>query len=211
MKKLFLLMIAGSILLFFSSAWAGIAGTAHDFSGDGWNASGEICIVCHTPHNASTTEQPLWNHEVTGATFTVYTSNTLDAAPGQPAGTSKLCLSCHDGTVALDSYGGGPGTSSSGMITGSELIGTTLANDHPISFVYNDALATSDGGLHPPTTTLSGMAGGGFIEGDFLFGATALATLECSSCHDVHDAAILPDLLRKTNTASALCLTCHAK
>ena len=32
-----------------------------------------------------------------------YSSSSLQAKPGQPTGTSKLCLSCHDGTIALGS------------------------------------------------------------------------------------------------------------
>src|ERR1041385_334859 len=60
----------------------------------------EVCIFCHTPHRA-TGEQPLWNHAGSAATYTPYSSSTLKAAVGQPTGASKLCLSCHDGTVAL--------------------------------------------------------------------------------------------------------------
>src|SRR3954451_17667369 len=60
----------------------------------------EICIFCHTPHRG-TGETPLWNHALSSATYTPYTSSTIKAAVGQPTGASKLCLSCHDGTVAL--------------------------------------------------------------------------------------------------------------
>ena len=35
--------------------------------------------------------------------------------------------------------------------------------------------------------------------------------MECSSCHDVHDELGNTALLRKSNTQSALCLTCHDK
>ncbi|MCF6248770.1 MAG: cytochrome C, partial [Desulfobacula sp.] len=101
-----MLLIIGSAVMLCTSAWAGITGSAHDFSGaTTWNSSGEICITCHTPHNADINEQPLWNHTVTAASYTLYTSGTLDSVAGQPAGTSKRCLSGHDGTGALDSYG----------------------------------------------------------------------------------------------------------
>ena len=45
-----------------------IVGSAHDFSDDSWNTTGQICLVCHTPHNADVTvnNAPLWNHETTG-------------------------------------------------------------------------------------------------------------------------------------------------
>ncbi len=80
-----------------------------------------------------------------------------------------------------------------------------MSNDHPISFTYDAALATSDGELFDPSTISSGL--GGTIAADMLFGNK----LECASCHDVHNAAGNPDLLVKANTASALCLTCHDK
>ncbi len=183
---------------------AQITGTDHDFSGDTWNPSGQICIVCHTPHNGDTlvVGAPLWNHEVTLASHTPYSSSTLDATVGAPSGTSKLCLSCHDGTVALDNFGGT--TTGTNFIGGLADFGTDLSNDHPISFVYDAALATADGGLQDPTTQSSGL--GGTITGDLLFAGS----LECGSCHDVHDNTVAP-FLRKSNAASALCLTCHAK
>ncbi len=182
-----------------------IVGSAHDFSGETWNPSGEICIVCHTPHKAdnSVTDAPLWNHEVTTATFTPYSSSTLDATVGQPDGVSKLCLSCHDGTVAIDNFGGK--TNGTEFVQGDDLIGTDLSNDHPVSFTYDAALATADGGLYDPTTTNSGL--GGTIDEDMLISHK----LECASCHDVHNGSGVGNLLVKANGNSALCLTCHAK
>ena len=191
------------IVLACSVALADIAGTDHDFSTEGWS-NGEICITCHTPHNADTSvvDSPLWNHEVTTAVFSLYSSSTLDATDiGQPDGASKLCLSCHDGTVAIDSYGGATGTN---FITGSTLVGTDLGDDHPISFTYNDALATSDGELFTPSTDPSGL--GSTIDNDLLFSGK----MQCASCHDVHGTGF-DSLLVKSNAASALCMTCHDK
>jgi len=208
MKLLFtLLFIAAFATVGFGQ---NIVGSAHDFSADAWNSSGEICIACHTPHNASTTvNTALWNHDETVATFTLYSSSTLDATDvGQPTGVSKLCLSCHDGTVALDSYGGATGTTFMGTVNSDATFGIDLSNDHPIGFTYDVALAAADDGLFNPTTTASGL--GAEIDDDMLFGATN-DQMECSSCHDVHDAENNVSLLRKVNSASALCLTCHNK
>ena len=81
-----------------------------------------------------------------------------DAVVGQPSGASKLCLSCHDGVTALDSFAGATGTTLIGTIgTGAGDLTTDLSSSHPISFTYDDALATTDGSLHPPTTTSSGL------------------------------------------------------
>lgn len=183
-----------------------ISGSKHDFSANGWGST-EICIFCHAPHNGTASyDAPLWNHGVTTATYTLYSSSTLDAGPmAQPSGNSKLCLSCHDGTVAVDSYGGATGTN---FIPVAGLLGTDLSNDHPVGFSYNTSLSTSDGELHNPATVNSGL--GSTIALDLLFGA-GNDQLECASCHDVHNFANNGKFLRKANTASALCLTCHNK
>lgn len=199
MKKL--LIVFAALTLTAGAFGQTIVGTAHDFSAFGWS-SGQICLPCHTPHNANVTDGPLWNHEVTTATFTLYTSSTMDATVAQPAGVSKLCLSCHDGTVAIDSFGGETGATT---ITGDALIGTDLANDHPISFTYDAALATADGELYDPGTQSSGL--GSTIANDMLFAGN----MECASCHDVHNSTDIDPLLVKTNAGSALCLTCHDK
>jgi len=202
MKKA--LVLATAMLFVASTAMAQITGSAHDFSADGWSG-GEICVVCHTPHNADLTvaEAPLWDHEVTTASFTVYSSSTLDAGPlAQPDGSSKLCLSCHDGTVAIDSYGGATGTN---FATGDALVGISLADDHPVSFTYDATLATADGGLYDPSSANSGL--GGTIAADLL----AAGKMQCSSCHGVHNEYGVAKLLVKSNAGSALCMTCHDK
>jgi predicted CXXCH cytochrome family protein len=193
-------------LVFVPIAGADIAGSAHDFSAESWNTGGEICAPCHTPHNANTseTDAPLWDHAVTTATFTLYDSDTLDATVGQPSGISKLCLSCHDGTVALDSFGGSTGSTS---LTGDASFGTDLSNHHPVSLTYDATLVAADGELNAVTTTTSL---GGTIAEDLLFGSGS-DQLECASCHDVHDRDENGMLLVIDNANSALCLTCHDK
>ena len=183
----------------------GIAGSAHDFSTQTWNSSGEICIVCHTPHNGTVIpDAPLWNHELTTATFTLYSSPSLDATDlGQPAASSKLCLSCHDGTVALENFGGT--TTGTNFIDATHNLTTDLSDDHPISFTYDATLASTDGGLFDPTTASSGL--GGTIQQDMLLANQ----VQCASCHDVHNSAGNSFLLVKDNAGSALCLTCHNK
>lgn len=199
------LILTAVALLISGTGFAQITGSKHDFSSQGWGTT-EICEPCHTPHNADTSVSlsPLWNHEVTAvASYTVYSSSTLNATVGQPSGRSKLCLSCHDGTVNLDAFGGATGST---KITGNALVGIDISDDHPISFPYTTALASADGGLVNPS--LAGSSGlGSTIAADMLFSDS----LECASCHDVHNAAGNSFLLLKANTASALCLTCHDK
>ena len=216
--------VTGIILgLTSGAAWAGvIAGTAHDFSIQGYSG-GQICIACHTPHggNTTVTDAPLWNHAVTTASYTLYSSSTLNAGPlAQPSGVSKLCLSCHDGTVAVDSFGGAAGTN---FVTGIGAVGSaaqgSLANDHPIGFTYDAALATLDGSLHNTTNSVTIGTGGtrtrtGTIASLLLFNGR----LECASCHDVHNTFTASNgvgggapLLRVSKAGSAICLTCHNK
>ncbi len=206
MKIRILILAALTSLASISASYAEISGSAHDFSRESW-AKGEICLPCHTPHFASgsNNDAPLWNHEITTATYTLYNSSSLDAAIGQPRGVSKLCLSCHDGTVALDSFGGRSG---SVFIDSDANLGTDLNDHHPISFIYDDVLAAQDGELFTPSSIPAGIPGkNGTIQSDMLINNS----LECSSCHDVHNTNDFDDLLVKDNDGSALCLTCHKK
>lgn len=204
-KALFIvLMLAVAVGLF-----ALITDSAHDFSdgvgifSDDWNDTGEICKPCHAPHGGTGTD-PLWNHTETTETFTLYAGYDMQATPGQPTGASLLCLSCHDGSLALDSFGGVGGTQTTRTltITESAYVGTDLSNDHPISITYD----VTDTELHPVATAT---AIGGTIATDLLEGGT---TVQCSSCHDVHQTVgVVANLLKIDNAGSELCLTCHNK
>jgi predicted CXXCH cytochrome family protein len=189
-----------------------IMGSPHDFRRYPWKRSGEICLPCHAPHTTKTLPAPLWNPELSTQTFIMYAkthSSSMDAqVSSQPDGISKICLSCHDGTIAIDTYGGNPGATAYHF--GRELIDTNPCNDHPISFIYNTALAKKDGDLYDPSAKLSGITGSTkSINADMLF----LNRMECSSCHDVHNTKAVPEtkLLVKDTAGSALCLTCHNK
>ncbi|MBF0181841.1 MAG: hypothetical protein HQM03_17630 [Magnetococcales bacterium] len=175
----------------------------------------QICVFCHTPHagtQAAGVPTPLWNRTLSTATYTkTYESASIDADVNElrsgPGGTSKLCLSCHDGTVAIGAVnvlGGkvpptigmsGTGTggvmpAGSGATTGfTRNLGVDLSNDHPISFTFNAALATADGELRSPPYT----SGTTLIMGNAAPGVNPrpLAPLDnnqvqCASCHDPH-------------------------
>jgi predicted CXXCH cytochrome family protein len=197
------------VWLLAGSASAHLAGSQHDFSGtSSWVDNQDMCIMCHTPHDAQDDQiVPLWNHTTTTSTFIVYSSGTLDADDVvQPTGSSRACLSCHDGSIAIDAYGGRPGNPSDKMGSHeTENLGTDLSNDHPVSFTYNTALATDDGQLHDPSSATTSL--GGTIQDDLLSNGNRL---ECTSCHSPHDDTVRNFLLMP-NRGSALCLTCHDK
>ncbi|MEJ2638364.1 MAG: cytochrome c3 family protein [Desulfosarcinaceae bacterium] len=189
-----------------------IVGSPHDFRGYHWNRSGEICTPCHAPHTTKPLPAPLWNLEASMHTYTVYSETdrppAADKENRRPNGMSKTCLSCHDGIVAPDRYGG---MADAGMdLTGRDPVGTHPTSNHPVSFIYDTALATTDKDLYDPSTRLSGLIGSAAtIDKDMLFAKQ----MECSSCHDVHNTKAVPGtkLLVKDNAGSVLCLTCHNK
>ncbi len=211
----FALIIAAVLLGITRTTMGGfISGSAHDFSALGWSG-GKICIACHAPHHTdvSTTDAPLWNHEVTAAAYTLYSSATLDASIGQPSGLSKLCLSCHDGTVAVDNFGGV--TTGTSFVSTAGNLGSALNDDHPVGFTYDATLVTTDGALHEPTTTNITIGSGGQTKSGTIANLMLYSgKMECSSCHDVHNtftADAGTSLVKVTQAGSALCLTCHNK
>ncbi len=187
---------------------AAIATTKHNLSVSGPGtvkaaSEPEICVFCHAPHNASPAGQ-LWNRRV-GASYTPYTSSTRKSLPGQPNGASLLCLSCHDGTIALGevrSRAGAIGMAGGAttMPAGSALIGTDLSDDHPVSFVFDAVLRSARGELVDPATLVKPSK----VRLD------ATNQLQCTSCHDPHDDTNTKFLVI-ANTASALCNACHIK
>jgi predicted CXXCH cytochrome family protein len=190
------LCVSGLVL---SVSLADIAGTDHDFSGFGWSQN-EICKPCHTPHNAQVNPvAPLWNHEQTTATYILYDSATLHNQPDQPGEASKICLSCHDGTVALDSFGGAAG--SSFLQSGDNgFIGTDLSDDHPIGIEWTHQ--------YPNLTCTNCHAFGdpNFVRPTPFYERK----VECLSCHEPHNAKNLDGMLRVTVNGSQLCFICHS-
>ena len=73
---------------------------------------GEVCVYCHTPHGSSTvTDAPLWNRTVNTGSYQLYDDpTTLNLPIDQPGLNSITCLSCHDGTMAIDSVINMPGS-----------------------------------------------------------------------------------------------------
>lgn len=183
-----------------------IRGSQHDFSSKSWSG-GEICKVCHTPHNADIgiVEAPLWNHQTTTATYQLYESSTLLSHTEQPRGPSKICLSCHDGTVAVDSFGGNTGST---QISGNAMIGTDLRDDHPVSIHWKHKPGPW-GPNTPSCLSCHNLGGSIAVVAPLPFPG---GYVECSTCHDVHGTeANYPHLLRMWNDRSSLCLYCHWK
>jgi len=173
---------------------SGVLGLAHsDLFG---------CDGCHEPHNASELPGvPLWNGNETTVTFTMYSSASFQGTiDGQPSADSKLCLSCHDGA----------NPDFSPFLPPEQTFGASdLVHSHPISFVYDSALATMDGALKDPVdaSTLGGTIAEDLLDPD--------SKVQCSSCHDVHTSGVGDNLLRGYDygpqQGPELCRMCHLK
>jgi predicted CXXCH cytochrome family protein len=235
MKAAWLLVAAALSLPLAAQRVADVRNTPHNLSTSGTGAvhagpggTDEICVFCHTPHQARLTDDadqplraPLWNRRVpAGSTYTAYTSSTLDAQSisdgfnNQPGGSSKLCLSCHDGTLAIGNVavlGGATnvgipmqGTAAGGGMPAGDgtargftrNLGTDLRNDHPISVTFNAALVTRDGELRPVDGNQRWPADGSVVGlrapgvKPLLplqpTGTGGLGQVQCTSCHDPH-------------------------
>jgi len=250
MKKSIIAVAAGAVVLGLSfQASAGVANTKHNMSSTA-NAGGgmtgvnglnriystdnpEICIYCHTPHNAIKNDTiPLWNHTLSTVTaYGIYTSPTLDAVitdlgssnNAADATTSNLCLSCHDGTIAINAVNNPSNSNLTINMTGGVSVGNlpdgtdgralgdwstnlfnktddnTLKNDHPVNFNYAD-VATADSSIWEQSVAEAG--GVKFFAGK----------MQCPSCHDPHnDNADEQPFLRASIDGSTLCLVCHNK
>lgn len=137
-------------------------GTTNAISGankyTGAGSTGEVCVFCHTPHGANTDAVlPLWNRALGTATYTTYASlgtTTLEGKTAPVGSVSLACLSCHDGTQAINVMNNSPGSGTAALTgtweagTGSlgadgkfkataiANIGGELKNDHPIGIQY---------------------------------------------------------------------------
>lgn len=236
--------IAATATVAFAGATArtGINGSKHDINavpGYDDDTLKRTCVFCHTPHNVTVQDlAPLWNRAPSAANLPSYTwispANSTVLFDADPLiGPSRLCMSCHDGVVAVDSHGGArPMLQADGTVMGGAAKISDLTITHPIGFKYADAFTARGATELVPATS-------GFIEagiptdgtfdtndrsaltlsaktiGDTLYGGF----MTCASCHDVHNTVnAVPDtagaynyFLNAKQEQSAICLSCHVK
>lgn len=166
-----------------------------------------VCIFCHSSHNTSK-EGPLWNHQTsTQKTFTTYKRSTMSSQPEQPNGATKLCLSCHDGTIAVGAIRGlsrpipmqnvGAGGEIPANRKGN--FGLDLSGTHPVSVKYVQSTALTVDHLRWPPT-----------DPERKVGPDADGYVQCTSCHDPHDNSRSERYpFWKKATFDEVCLTCH--
>jgi len=164
----------------------------------------DVCIFCHTPHNAASGPM-MWNQKLSQRDFPSYSSSTMQSTitPIGPEDSSKLCLSCHDGTIALGD------TENDGLIqfvqgtsyalppsSPANLAGTGrgFTDDHPFGFVPKRRAEVRTPAPSDPVHL------------------DASGKVQCTSCHDAHQESIdttQGKFLVKVNENSAICESCH--
>jgi hypothetical protein len=173
-----------------------------------------VCRFCHVPHNAQS-PIALWGRPLSRAEYvTPYLRTGPDAgrtAP-QPDGSSRLCLSCHDGTVAL---AGNARNDNLRMTGGAYLqpgqrgfIGTDLSGSHPISFVVPDgAVVDPDHASDMSIRPLGGLLNNPVVRLD------PDGKMQCTTCHDPHDDRYYQEnqvpRFWVASTVQEVCTACH--
>ena len=233
MRKVLALVVAAGLMATATSAMAGIAGSKHDITmtlGSPLTNTTQICVYCHAPHGALAMN-PLWNrNNPGGAGFTLYSGVNMASVSNSSGftadSTSLFCMSCHDGNTNMNSVHNPGAIISNGTagdaalpLVGSKItsagpkLGTDLRGTHPVNFIVTNTDSQNDLFVNPGGTTMGG--GAGTLATTFplfkLKGDRATSrSLECGSCHAVHDTTVSP-FLRYTMSGSKLCLGCHNK
>ncbi len=166
-----------------------------------------VCVFCHSSHDASS-DGPLWNHRsTTPGKFRTYERSTMAGRPEQPNGATKLCLSCHDGTVAVGAVRGHTGDIAMLNVgPGGEIpsgrpghIGTDLTGTHPVSIRFTQSLALADPHLRWPPASVEGNPA-----------TDADGYVQCTSCHDAHGSRSDRYPFWRKETFGQVCKECHA-
>jgi hypothetical protein len=192
-----------------------IAGGPHDLRTELSGGSYALCNYCHIAHKFSNVTAPatagplLWNHTLSGKTsYGVYTSSTFsgyntditDLGSVATPTVSNLCLSCHDGTIAIDSWYSAVRTTQNSVFMPADRTVTDLTQQHPVNFTYNAALANAAGLLVPASTT--SVDGAGEIP---LFEGK----MQCATCHDPHNGKGIMTQAFPSQPSGTFCTYCH--
>jgi predicted CXXCH cytochrome family protein len=210
-----------------------VSNTKHNLSTSGPGAikstgagTSEICVFCHTPHSAKA-DAPLWNKSISNASYNVYTSDVLSQlgggtypgaetpATGAPHVKTRICLSCHDGTIALGSLVNMPsgvstipmqGTGADYKMpqTAAGYIGLDLRDDHPVAIIHD---STKDNDLKSTVTGSVYLYDNAVVKTQT---GTGTGYVECTSCHNAHDNQY-GNFLVDSNSQSGICRSCHQK
>ncbi len=172
-----------------------------------YQPAGDIgCAFCHPPHSGVGGASGLWNQKFSNVVYSPYASTTYHETGNTrpPLGvTSSLCLSCHDGTVAVGTNQAYGKARMTGSWAPGDSFGKDLTTSHPFSLVLpmKDAVnlqasLISSGKTADPLGKIK------LINGN----------IECTTCHDPHVQAtdtIAQEFLVRDSSSGQMCLACH--
>ena len=227
MKKTLIFVLAAIMVVAFAGvAFAKVSGSKHDLSSANYAGTGsnQVCVFCHHPHRGyvvpggNVSNALLWNvDDFSQSSYSTYTNNSMNAVDNGTALTSTnspqsfLCMACHDGVISANSLvlppGDGIDIPANKTLSGGAVLGTTLADDHPVNFTY-----TTDGGLAIPAAgVVTGVPSGNTYP---LFAGL----MQCGTCHDVHagdttsgtdSKSTAVGFMRGNIEYSQICTDCH--
>ena len=219
-----------------SEPHTGMVGSIHDMNMFNFvfkDPQQRVCFFCHTPHNANPAAGALWNLSLDPAAisltpyqWTVPANQGISFNSDPLVGPSRLCMTCHDGNIAMDPVG-------DTMVSKfpQDVISTNLSMTHPIGFSYDDSMNTrgpaelvEKSQYLATAISISNTSGvynqitrnGELRIVDVLYQGSIVT---CMTCHDVHnDQNVVPDpgdnynyLVWAKEEHSLLCLSCHIK
>lgn len=191
-KSIFFALLGLTLASLSGLTWAGIEGSKHDFSKTEWSKD-DTCGACHSPENKKPpAAAPLWDPTANlKRTFGTSLKDSTSAGEG-----TKMCIRCHDGTIAKD-------------FTPTPLQGRVVNINNPGIF------GTGHGSSNHPVGVKFPLLNRGFKAASAVTASGRVVLpagkVECISCHDPHNQSGLPHMLVTTNARSNLCLSCHRK
>lgn len=198
MNKTFVALV---VAFFASTASAAITNSRHDFVNNGYvtPTPASTCVFCHVPHGGQTTVAglPLWapGRSLTNPTayYAGLRGGTITITAVDAKGT-QTCLGCHATGAAADM-----GTTASMPATGNLIVGTDISNDHPVG---NEVTITLGANGLQSSIVLGGLS---IIDG--------VTSMQCSTCHDVHNATAIvqPGSKLLRSYTGDFCIACHNK
>ena len=229
-----------------------ISNTKHNLTSTGpgitkfSDPSADMCKFCHLVHDANTSQGTLWARPApTGPAYSTpnrTSDGTLLPASNATIGAgSQKCLSCHDGSIAMNVVvnslgqtqvvantlvaGGNTTPVGAGVALRGFTYMASLNGQHPVGIPFAGQTGSAAVAAEYGTASVAGCNGtpvcvagattpaaGAYIK---LFGAAGAYSVECGSCHEPHTENVgnnYPFFLRVSGTiVNGRCGACHRK
>jgi predicted CXXCH cytochrome family protein len=181
----------------------------HDLSPSGASSvkggGGSSCQYCHAPHSGVGGATPLWSQVLSTQTYATYANPAAQNTTVQPTlgSASTLCLSCHDGTVAVGTSAPYGKITLTGSIPKTDIFGANLQSSHPFSLKLP---------LQDASNLVSTLAASQTTTDTTHKVQLIAGNVECTTCHNPHVQSIdqvAAKFLVRDNINGGICLSCH--